>query len=215
MRLVLLLAAGCSATPAPEPGEVSVVDDGGPIAHVTACLDSDFLGCHGDLTVLSVIHDDKSTAMTFGAFGGSFHAADIPLGDPTTAFLITDGTAQVSVGLPPAFTISGMADGTLTRDDHLHLTWDRDTAPMRWDWDYQCGVTVAGSTEGGGLDDDGAADFEMSQIEDGLDDANPMTDTCDILIKLSRFQRGTVDTAFHAKTATGIQQRSIKLTLAR
>jgi hypothetical protein len=108
-----------------------------------------------------------------------------------------------------------MADGTLTRDDHLHLTWDRDLSPMRWDWDYECGPTVGGAEPGGELDDDGSADFDMSQIEDGLDDANPMTDTCDILIKLSRIERATVDTAFHAKTAAGVQLRSVKLTLAR
>jgi hypothetical protein len=194
---------------------VTVTDDGGPVAHVTACLDSDFAGCYGSEIILSVIHDGTSHAMTYGAFGANFHAADIPLGDPTTAFVISDGMAQVNVSLPPAFTISGMADGTLTRDDHLHLTWDRDSAPMRWDWDYACGLTTGGSEQGGALADDGSADFEMSQIEDGLDDAHPTTDSCDILIKLSRIQRGTVDAAFHAKTATGIQLRSVQLTVAR
>jgi len=215
VRLLLVLAAGCSATPLPQPGEVSVTDDGGPLAHVTACLDSDFGGCHGSGTVLSVIHDGMSSAVTWGAFGAGFHAADIALGDPTTSFVISDGVAQVIVLLPPEFTISGMADGTLARDGHLRLTWDRDSAPMRWDWQYACG-TLGGNEEGGGLDDDGAADFDMSQISDVLDnDVNPTTDTCDILIQLSRFQRGTVDTAFHAKTATGIQLRSVKLTIAR
>jgi hypothetical protein len=210
------LAAGCSASPAPQPGEVSVTDDGGDVAHVTACLDSDIFGCHGSDLILTVIHDHDSSAMTYGAFGAGFHAVDMPLGDPATGFLISDGIAQVIVHLPTPFEISGMADGTLTRDGHLRLTWDRDTAPMRWDWDYECGPTVGGGEEGGELDDDGSASFDMSEITDVLDsDVKPDTDTCDILIKLSRFARGTVDTAFHAKTATGIQLRSVKLTLAR
>jgi hypothetical protein len=193
-----------------------VIDDGGDIAHVTACLDGDFFGCHGSELVLTVIHDKDSTALTYGSFGAGFHAVDMPLGDPTTAFLISDGVAQVVMHLPAPFEISGMADGTLSRDGHLRLTWDRDNAPMRWDWDYECGPTIGGAEQGHGLDDDGSADFDMSEISDVLDsDVNPTTDTCDILIKLSRYQRGTVDTAFHAKTATGIQLRSVKLTLAR
>jgi hypothetical protein len=193
-----------------------VIDDGGDIAHVTACLDGDFFGCHGSELVLTVIHDKDSTALTYGSFGAGFHAVDMPLGDPTTAFLISDGVAQVVMHLPAPFEISGMADGTLSRDGHLRLTWDRDNAPMRWDWDYECGPTIGGAQQGHGLDDDGSADFDMSEISDVLDsDVNPTTDTCDILIKLSRYQRGTVDTAFHAKTATGIQLRSVKLTLAR
>jgi len=215
MRVALaLVLVACSDTPAPLPGEVSVTSDGGPLAHVTACLDSDFFGCHGSTINLDVIHGGKVTALRYGAFGVGYHAADVDLGDPTLPFAISDGTVQAEATLPPAFDLSGAPDGTLTRDGALHLTWDGAGKPMRWDFDYECG-TLAGTVDGGGITDDGSADIDLGKVGDGIADAHVSTDTCNVLIKLSRIVRGSVDKDFHAKTASATQVRSISFTFER
>src|SRR5262249_19174671 len=154
---------GCSSPPIPGPGDVSITSDGTAMVQATACLDSDFFGCHRSDAILALMHDGKSTVMRYGAFGVGYHACDADLGDPTTPFVVTDGVANATVVLPPAFELSGGSDQPLTRDDRLHLTWDRDSTPMRWDFDYECD-TLGGSIDGGRVDDDGATDIDLGRI---------------------------------------------------
>lgn len=114
--------------------------------------------------------------------------------------------------LPPAFELAGLSD-ELALSSSLHLTWAADDTPMRWDVSYSC-TEISGVATGGPIDERaGALTIDGAELVDLIGEPNVADGSCIATIDVLRIREGSLDKAFPATLATGIQSRSFDVHL--